>query len=443
MIVVSTWGLAMSGADAGAPDLEVPKPAAPEPTPAVPSPPQVAAPIAKPRSNSEVAIDRRRESALQRAARDLVADSHEAFRRGLLKLSDHAQQVAAARELELRLTELPSAAAAREKVLVGQALLWRNEAAQLARLNQPAARGWAADVSLARLLSARADEAWAEARHDRQAAAMAARQATAFSQQHLELRRADLNVGLATIADVTKAILALGGAPRDTSAGREAQFQPAEDWGRRRDRLQELVTWAAPLAGRGAPRIDAELILARMQLARAEALDAVARRDSRRAEASFRAARALGQEWFETQWNFYRARTGSLFEVADAWRAREMLQAEMTQAGYPAPAQAESELRADLDRVTQLAQGIGDLRGRMAADVAFVAVLQGLESLPPRLDSAAPAASHPNAGAVGTYEPASDLSRRSSGRPDTNRIPPRRELRQPAPPAPASPTDLP
>jgi hypothetical protein len=118
-----------------------------------------------------------------------------------------------------------------------------------------------------------------------------------------------------------------------------------------------------------------------MQLARTEALLADARGDRRTAQLRFKSADEQGQKWFETQWQFALTHTGSLFGVARAWRARQVLETELAATGASHAARARAGLQADLKRLEQLAARVTDLRGRQAADVAFVQALHGLEDL--------------------------------------------------------------
>jgi len=357
----------------------------------------------------------------------LQRESQAAFDRGLLGLRDHGEHVASATALQTQLAALQNAPALRDAALRAEVDLWERNALRLAQLQQPAARGWGSDVLLARVYAARARLAVSVAERNAPAVARHSQELEVLTEQHVQSRRMDYQDGLASVTEMTDAILLRAGAtpPGSGSGQRLREGQAA---------LRELVDRAAPLqSDRFAPGAT-EMLYARLQLARLEGREASLRGDSQRATAALGAAQTISDEWFESLRANLTRDTGSLYDLGQAWNTRQSLRADSR-----GPEAIMAARRVDLDRdrrdLSEAMQSVVDLRGRRAADVAYVeaiGVLQDLRDQERRELAEAPQ-ERPSKRGAAVYEETPERANRNTPAANRTGVPERAEpVTQPA-----------
>jgi hypothetical protein len=327
------------------------------------------APFDEPRAPSPelTRADRRRWDAASATAGRLVVNSADSFRRGLLPLSDHLQHLALTCEIESGaeragqdlVNPLHSRAAQQRIARLSDVV------ALLEQFQQPAAAGWAADLALSRLVLSRAISEAAAQRGKTSAAPPMTSAEQHLAAEQYELRLWDAEMGLA-------------GPPALVAAAAWLNVSPEL----KRDFLEQVVAatqeWHDVGAGIGREDrlFQARLDLALLDAAPRETYDgpAVDRRAVR--ESDDYAARL-----FDARLRFYSAGTASLHDLSEAWLVRRRLH----QAAAAAPSAVTPDMQAkrehSLTRLVQLADGTADLRGRHAADVAFVHLLQQWDQL--------------------------------------------------------------
>jgi hypothetical protein len=296
-----------------------------------------------------------------------VVNSADSFRRGLLPLSDHLQHLALTCEIESGaeragqdlVNPLHSRAAQQRIARLSDVV------ALLEQFQQPAAAGWAADLALSRLVLSRAISEAAAQRGKTSAAPPMTSAEQHLAAEQYELRLWDAEMGLA-------------GPPALVAAAAWLNVSPEL----KRDFLEQVVAatqeWHDVGAGIGREDrlFQARLDLALLDAAPRETYDgpAVDRRAVR--ESDDYAARL-----FDARLRFYSAGTASLHDLSEAWLVRRRLH----QAAAAAPSAVTPDMQAkrehSLTRLVQLADGTADLRGRHAADVAFVHLLQQWDQL--------------------------------------------------------------
>jgi hypothetical protein len=321
----------------------------------------------------------------------LSDESRNAFERGLMSLPDYASHLEVALGLRTKLANLREDREAYIGALANHGSLLSRAAGLLVAFNQPASKGWAADVSLAKLLATNAQAALATARKDQAAAAKASRQSVDRAQRHYTLRLADVSVGLADLPQWADAASYLNGARKDSAALASDSRQPANSGqnvnglATYHQELSQIVAQTEKLSQRGAGlgRSD-RLNMARFELARTAAMLAQVSGNHRAAHAAANQAAAFARQQFETQLEFYQTRTASLFDLTQAWSNRQALLDSTRQAGFETAEIALSQQRNDLQTLMKLAGETTDLRGRNAADVTLVHSLSTLEELKTR-----------------------------------------------------------
>ena len=318
--------------------------AAPAATSTAPQPDVKAAPRYSPEAQEQILA----------TSRSLADSSFQSFRRGLMPLHDHLDQLQFAADSEFRLAGKDGQADVATRYVEQ---LRRVELA-LREFNAPNAVGWRADLLLAQAMVAQAEFDLATVEGDEEQAEFAAERATILAERHLIERRFDSSVGLASLPMLLHAEMLT---PEGAVRGREMLVQVVDQT----RRWNEL--------GAGIGRSD-KLATAEFELARFDFFTAF---DSpeQDIEESFTAASEASGKLLEQKMEFYKNGTADLFEIAQAWRNMQQLVefAASTKTGV-SPDVVESS-RTNLELLVELATAKQDRQGRFAADVAYVSLL--------------------------------------------------------------------
>lgn len=322
---------------------------------------------------------------IEQQAIDLRQASRDAFNRGLMPLPDLADRLDASLRMRMQVAESKNGPGAGQAELASHIRDLQSAAERLQRLGQPAAAGWAADVTYARLLVANARLTRDELLDDSAAASQAAAFSVSLAQKHFELRNDDFSLGLAGLPQMARAAsyLSVDGRPMtfETTAPR-ATRPPSNAWRQYRKRLQQIVRQTGGMAQRGAEvgRTD-YLQLAQGELAQATAIVEQLAGNRQAAERSFRDADRLVGDSFATRMSFYSSGTASLADLTWSWQQRSEIQTLMSRSGYQVSKESGRQQQDDLGMLMNVADGIRDLRGRNRADVLMVRSLDSLNTL--------------------------------------------------------------
>lgn len=141
---------------------------------------------------------------IDRLTNQLVSQSRNAWRRGLMDQASYAAWLDVAATSQLQVAAHQGDRDRALIVLREQVALWTEAANQLEAFNQPAARGWEADLSHSRVMALRAELRYSSAAGRK----LTSYQQRAYSQlaaQHLDLRLQDFREGTGTAASVLAA----------------------------------------------------------------------------------------------------------------------------------------------------------------------------------------------------------------------------------------------
>ena len=318
----------------------------------------------------------------------LRRQSRTAFGRGLMPLADYADQLALALQLETTGIDLRGDGTELDGIRVAHAAQLEDASRALRRLNQPAARGWAADLAYAQFLAAQAGEAAAASRHG-----PAARQRVMqLAERHYRLRYADLEIGLASLRDLARAgsqLTVVNAAAVDDPKSTDSSIASLTGY---RETLTRILhkTERLTRSGAGVGRID-RVHEARFELGRVSTLLAGLSNDEHAALESFRLADSSAQKLFEAQLGFHVSGTASVFDIARGWFRWQELNHLAARFEIETPETSNARQQNDLQRLTELADRQTDHRGRYAADVTMVhglRTLQDIRSLATSIDNA-------------------------------------------------------
>lgn len=308
----------------------------------------------------------------------LRSESRAAFERGLLPLADYADQLALALKMELAAADVRGSEAGRSEALAAHAQQLQAAAGLLQQFNQPAARGWQADLAQADFLAA---EAAAVATTNPQNAASRAQARQLVSDRarnQYALRLADFENGLATLSDLSQAASHMAGDLSEPETA-DAAIPSLIDY---QARMQQILINTEKLAQRGADggRID-HVHQARFDLSRSSLLLAGLSKNEQTASAAFQNADETGRKLLASQSRLYDSGTAKLFDLAQSWSQWQELHGQAKHFDIEIPEASSRQQQSELQRLTELADRQTDLRGRISADVTMVHSLKILTDL--------------------------------------------------------------
>ena len=286
----------------------------------------------------------------------LATRSFDSFRRGLMPLHDHIDQLQLVADSEFRLLGRDGAGSA--EVAARHLERIRRVERALRDFDEPNAEGWRADLFLARALVAQAEFDLARVQGNESAAEFAAQRARLLAERHLIERRYDSSIGLASLPMLLHAEMLT---PDGAARGRQLLVQAVRTT-RRWNQIGAGI-------GRADKVAEAEFELARFDFF--VAFDS----EEQNVEASFQAAAQASQRMLTSRMEYYKNGTASLYEIARSWQnMREIVEyAASTKSGVSQAAIDRS--RANLNRVVEMSRAKSDSRGRIAADLAYVSLI--------------------------------------------------------------------
>jgi len=173
-------------------------------------------------------LSKRALSQIDRLTTQLVSRSRDAWLRGLMDQASYAAWLDVASTAQLRIAAHQGDRDRALIVLREQVALWTEAANQLEAFNQPAARGWEADLSHSRMMAVRAELRY----HTAAGRKLTSYDKQVYSQlaaQHLDLRLQDFRTGTGTAAALLTAAKMVdeqivAPQPASESAGSSAAF---------------------------------------------------------------------------------------------------------------------------------------------------------------------------------------------------------------------------
>ena len=308
----------------------------------------------------------------------LRSESRAAFERGLLPLADYSDQLALALKMELAAADVRGSEAGRSEALAAHAQQLQAAAGLLQQFNQPAARGWQADLAEADFLAAEA-AALATTNPQNAASRAQARQLVSDrARNQYALRLADFENGLATLSDLSHAASHMAGDLSEPEIA-EAAIPGLIDY---QTRMQQILINTENLAQRGADggRID-HVHQAQFELSRSSLLLAGLSKNEPTASTAFQNADQAGRDLLASEARLYDSGTATLFELAQSWSQWQELHRQAKHFDIEIPEASSGQQQSELQRLTELADRQTDLRGRIAADVTMVHSLKILMDL--------------------------------------------------------------
>lgn len=300
------------------------------------------------------------------SAAELVEGSFETFRRGLMPLRDHLDQLDIAWQAERK-----AAANGAELHAVDLRQIERLERAlqTLEKFNQPASENWVTELFLMRAIHAqtrslvltgegRDDEATDE--HER---------AVRMASVHLAQRESEgsgvIIPGIVVNGVLQPAVIETANVPRSPVDPEEFLSNP----------MMLNHTWALRTAESG--RADPRLLDAYVNGWRN--LQASLDEESPEAAEHFAAADDAAQQLFSRQVEFYRRGSTSLYDTVRTLRLRDGLFDQVESYELTVSPERAAQRRESLESLTELAQNTRDRRGRIASDIATIQLMSAVD----------------------------------------------------------------
>ena len=308
----------------------------------------------------------------------LRSESRAAFERGLLPLADYSDQLALALKMELAAADVRGSEAGRSEALAAHAQQLQAAAGLLQQFNQPAARGWQADLAEADFLAAEAAVLATTNPQNAASRAQARQLVSDRARNQYALRLADFENGLATLSDLSHAASHMAGDLSEPEIA-EAAIPGLIDY---QTRMQQILINTENLAQRGADggRID-HVHQAQFELSRSSLLLAGLSKNEPTASTAFQNADQAGRDLLASEARLYDSGTATLFELAQSWSQWQELHRQAKHFDIEIPEASSGQQQSELQRLTELADRQTDLRGRIAADVTMVHSLKILTDL--------------------------------------------------------------
>ena len=327
-------------------------------------------------------------SQIDRLTTRLVSQSRDAWLRGLMDQASYAAWLDVAATSQLRIATHQGDRDRALVVLREQVALWTEAASQLEAFNQPAARGWEADLSHSRVMALRAELRYGSA---------AGRKLTSYDQQayshlaaqHLDIRLQDFRTGTGTAASVLAAAKMVDEQivvpqPASESAGSNAAFAvPTFQVDRPSAIRAALVEIQRPVHLETYPFAISTRDLAedRRAVRRAStfAAFAAAPEDARDSDRFLSDVDQHAESIAANQFARYQTGTATPGGMLREWWLQETIAGTLDQ-DLSDSAFSSAQTRR-LQAIHQVAVSTSDLRGRNAADVAAAEMLVAVRQL--------------------------------------------------------------
>ena len=308
----------------------------------------------------------------------LRSESRAAFERGLLPLADYSDQLALALKMELAAADVRGSEVGRSEALAAHAQQLQAAAGLLQQFNQPAARGWQADLAQADFLAAEAAVLATTNPQNAASRAQARQLVSDRARNQYALRLADFENGLATLSDLSHAASLMAGDLSEPEIA-DAAIPGLIDY---QARMQQILINTENLAQRGADggRID-HIHQAQFELSRSSLLLAGLSKNEPTASTAFQNADQAGRDLLASEARLYDLGTATLFDLAQSWSQWQELHRQAKHFDIEIPEASSRQQQSELQRLTELADRQTDLRGRIAADVKMVHSLKILTDL--------------------------------------------------------------
>jgi hypothetical protein len=290
-----------------------------------------------------------------------------------MPLGDYLEQTTLVTRVEVMSAAANAAGAA--PALQRQVDRLRDVRDALTRFNQPASRGWSADLALAEWSLANAELELAIETGNIVARQAAADRRREWASVHYQRREQDADIGIAPLSALSQAEQLLV----DSSGSAEERNVRAAGYRLRVDDAVAATThWRDRDAGIGrADRVLQARVSARLARLIQVDHDGTASIDP----GSLNAADADLRELFSTQLEFHQHGTAGVYDLARTWATwRELHQAAADTPDLIAREQSVEREHA-LRQLQAVAENTGDRRGRHAADVSFVGLLVRLNDI--------------------------------------------------------------
>ncbi|MFT5323948.1 MAG: hypothetical protein ACI8P0_001803 [Planctomycetaceae bacterium] len=333
-------------------------------------------------------LSKRALSQIDRLTTQLVSQSRDAWMRGLMDQASYAAWLDVAATAQLRIAAHQGDRDRALIVLREQIALWTEAANQLEAFNQPAARGWEADLSHSRMMAVRAELRYRSAAgrkltsYDKQAYSQ-------LAAQHLDLRLQDFRTGTGTAAALLAAAKMVdeqivAPQPASESAGSSAAFAvPTFQVDRPSAIRAALVEIQRPVHLETYPFAISTRDLAEdrraVQRASTFAAFAAAPEDARDSDRFLSDVDQHAESIAANQFAGYQTGTATPGGMLREWWSQETIAGTLDQ-DLSDSAFSTAQTRR-LQAIHQVAVSTSDLRGRNAADVAAAEMLVAVRQL--------------------------------------------------------------
>ncbi len=298
-----------------------------------------------------------------------------------MPLNDYLRQVSLSYNLRRSLVDLGEGGS-RQDLVNQEVARYQDVAQRLERFGQPAAEGWAGDAALAHVYLARAEAEAAYESGNQGAVNAALHQQADWANRLVQYRQFDNALGIASPQSLVEAEqlerrASLDALPRNPTA---AEFRTAFEGYRNQlaGMAEQVGRWSRDDAGIG--RQD-KLHEVRYEVAQADAILGLINGNNEARRTALESAQTELTSLFQTQKTFYSQGTAGLFDLARTWANRQSVYDQARDLKEFASPKTMASHAGDLEQLQTLADQTRDRRGRIAADVEYIAGLKAEREL--------------------------------------------------------------
>lgn len=316
-------------------------------------------------------------------ATQLVNSSTDAFRRGLLSLSEYHLALNIGFENKQKVADFRQVRRARINLLKQKRELFQQAVEQLQAFDQPAAQGWYGDLVHAKLLLSQNQYELAAETKDAALQRAALIRISNLSKEYFAIRKVELDVGEADLSEFRRASRSVYVANQEQyffNSGGQQDAMVIGDYVRELESIQDEVEWMAS-RGAGLGRNDL-LNLSKAHLAYMQGKYYQLQDQDERSQNAFQDS----MEYSRAAWNerinrYFPVGTASLHDLTASWIMWNAAGSEFSESQLSRSSQVHTELQTGLDRIVNIADRIRDHRGRMASDISLVHSLKSSDFL--------------------------------------------------------------
>ncbi|MCH9778293.1 MAG: hypothetical protein K0U90_17785 [Planctomycetes bacterium] len=319
----------------------------------------------------------------EKNANELIGQSSDSFRKGLMSLVDYNLALNIAYDTKIEAANIRQVKRAKVSLLTSKQKLLRQAVEQLQNFNQPAAQGWFGDVYHAKLLLAQNQYEIASEIKDSDAQHIAIEQVTRNSDDYFSIRKIELQVGEADLSEFRRASKSVYFANQERNLFFGQDKNDSRNIAVFARGLEEIKTDVEWMASRGAGLGRSDLLeISKAQLTYVKGNYFRENKQTEKSRILFsQSMNHAKAAWSERINKYYPLGTASLHDISTSWIMWKASESKYVDLKSPDAPSLDTGIKVALDRMVNTSEMISDRRGRITSDISLIRCLKNSEIL--------------------------------------------------------------